>query len=198
MIDTKYRALIHQTAITEYDAPCAFDLDEVFYRVERVESKYFYDPCKVCGGEGTLTINEVTFNCPCCDKQKVSTTINMYAVRRYRVYAITEEKSTLEWKPEKTSRVRVKLYRKIGHGYSYSSSQGSFEIFPRDTVLNVPYDATLTENNLNTMLYTDYALACKVANAFVERELARLAEINAERGTNYAVEFKQNNDPRSN
>ena len=57
MIDTKYRTLEHQTAIVEYDAPCAFDLDEVFYRVERTESKYFYDPCKVCGGEGTLTIN---------------------------------------------------------------------------------------------------------------------------------------------
>ena len=40
MIDTKYRTLEHQTAIVEYDAPCAFDLDEVFYRVERTESKY--------------------------------------------------------------------------------------------------------------------------------------------------------------
>ena len=196
MIDIKERS--RQTAIIEYNAICAFDMDEVFYRIERAESKYFYDPCKVCNGEGNLTINGVTFDCPCCNKQKLSATINRYAVRRYRVYGISEEKSAFEWKPEKTSRVCIELYRKIGHGHGYSSDRGTCKIYPSEITINIPYDATLTEHDLGRILYTDYALACKVANAFNEREITRLVEINAERGTNYAVEFKQDNDPRSN
>ena len=88
-----------QTAIIEYYAPCAFDLDEVFYRIERASDLYFRDDCRVCGGTKLLTVNGVTFKCPCCEQESVSITVKNYAVRRYRICGVSEEKTTTSGNP---------------------------------------------------------------------------------------------------
>lgn len=203
MIDTKKLALAHQTAIVEYDAPCAFDMDEVFYRIELAKTEYLRDRCVVCEDKKSLTVNGVTFKCPCCESASVNTQIHAYAVRRYRVCGIFEEKQSQDWKPETRSRVKVKLYRKVGRGHItwYNDSQGgTWEIYPVDARLNVPYydDMPTANHALINFVYSDYALACRVADALTEREIAYLAKINAERGTNYTVEFKQYHDQKSN
>lgn len=195
------RETTHQTAIIEYYAPCAFDLDEVFYRIERASDLYFRDACRVCGGTKSITVNGVTFKCPCCEQESVSITVKNYAVRRYRICGVSEEKDDYEWKPSSTTYKKIKAYRKVGHGHDtgfMNCRGGKWEFSPSSIVLNEPYNAEWDDDTLKILAYTDYALACKVADALTEREIARLAKINAERGTNFEAVFKKDHDPRSN
>ncbi|MCX4313857.1 MAG: hypothetical protein OSJ83_08415, partial [Clostridia bacterium] len=54
-----------QTATIRYAAPRPVNIGDVFYRVERGEAQHFREPCRVCGDKRKLTVNGVTFNCPC-------------------------------------------------------------------------------------------------------------------------------------
>lgn len=195
------RKTARQTAIINYDSPCAFYMDDVYYRIERASDLYFRDDCRVCAGTKSLTVNGVTFKCPCCEKESVSVTVKSYAARRYRICKISEEKDNYEWKPASTSHTKIKAYRKVGHGHNMGildSYGGTWEFSPSSIILNEPYNPEWSDDDIKKLLYSDYALACKVADALTEREIARLAEINAERGTNFEAVFKKKHDPRSN
>lgn len=189
-------------ATIAYQAPRRFDIGDVFYRVERVnESQNFREPCKLCGGEQQLTVNGVTFKCPCCNYQKEVITIYKYVVRRYRVYSIKDEVSTLEWKPSTSHNVNIKLYRKVGHGYAstYGDNGGNWKINPKTAKLN-PTDIVDTGNNgaLDDAIFDDYKIAVSVADKLSERELDRLRAYNAEYGSAHVATFKTDHDPKSN
>lgn len=189
-------------ATIAYQAPRRFDIGDVFYRIERVnESQNFREPCKVCGGEQQLTVNGVTFKCPCCNHQKEVITIYKYVVRRYRVYSIKDEVSTLEWKPSTSHNVKIKLYRKVGHGYAstYGDNGGNWKINPKTAKLN-PTDIVDTGYNgeLDDAIFDDYKIAVSVADKLSERELDRLRAYNAEYGSAHVATFKTDHDPKSN
>ncbi len=201
----------NQQAVVNYTAPRPVNIGDVFYRIECAETLHFYEPCKVCGDKRELTINGVTFKCPCCNHGAQATNVDRYVVRRYRVYAIGDEVLNHEWKPSTQHTVKFKLYRKCGHGYTgygysgfNSEGGGSAELTDRDFTekLNVPYIEGMQRNYgySTAPFYDDYKLAVKVAEQYNADELRRLDEYNKEHGTAYVAEFKKKitHDPKSN
>lgn len=192
----------NQTAVINYTAPRPINFGDVFYRIERAETLYFYEPCKVCGDKRTLTINGVTFACPCCNHGKQATSINRYVVRRYRVYAINDEVCINNWKASTQHTVRFKLYRKYGHGNGWwgDNNGGSADINAREfaRLLNAPYSESIY--GLDSTFYDKYELAVQVAEQMNVAELKKLDDFNKENGTKYVAEFKNGitNDPKSN
>ena len=188
----------HQTAVINYTAPRPVNIGNVFYTVEEAEGKNFYEPCRVCGDKRELTVNGVTFKCPCCDTGKQAIHIHNYAVRRYRVYDIEDKVDTLEWKPSDWHTVKFIAYRKIGGGhYVYSGNGGTLSFDSRDFCerYNKPFDGDPYRHD---GIYDDYKTALSIAAQMNEAEINRLIAYNAENGTNYAVEFTPKHDPKSN
>lgn len=188
-----------QTATITYTAPRPVNIGDVFYRVERGEAQHFHTPCRVCGDKRNLTINGVTFRCPCCDMEKTAISVAPYVVRRYRVNVIKEEALDHEWKMGE-SYVHFRFYRKVGRGYAsgyWSRNGGSFERRSDDfeRCYNAPYNEKLETCD---GIYDDYKLALKVAEQYTARELQRLQEYNEKFGTTYVAEFKDEHDPKSN
>lgn len=185
----------HTTTIT-YTAPRAVNIGDVFYRVERGTPQYFHEPCRVCGDKRELTINGVTFKCPCCNMEKTTINIAPYIVRRYRVNVIKEEALDHEWKTGDRY-VHFELYRKVGHGYNPYNGGGSFRIRADEFAYryNAPYDETQDENN---GIYDNYKLAVSIAEQMTARELRRLQEYNEKFGSIHVADFKVEHDPKSN
>lgn len=187
-----------QSAVFNYTAPRAVRIGDVFYRIESGESVYFREPCKVCDGTGQLTVRGVTFKCPCCDTQKEVISIHKYVVRRYRVYKITQEAGTSEWKPCDYKDVTFSLYRKVGHGFCVYGGGGHIEFSDRKFAqnYNLPLNGDIARGERG--IYDDYNLAVKIADQMNALELKRLAEYNKEYGTAHEAMFKAKNDPKSN
>lgn len=188
-----------QTATIQYAAHRPVNIGDVFYRVERGESQHFREPCRVCGDARKLTINGVTFNCPCCNMEKTTISVAPYVVRRYRVNVIKEEALDHEWKLGDRY-VYFRFYRKVGRGYTtgyWSRNGGSFEMRSDDfeRCYNAPYDDKLEKCN---GVYDDYKLALKIAEQYTARELKRLQEYNEKFGAAHIAEFKDEHDPKSN
>lgn len=192
----------NQQAAINYTAPRPVNIGDVFYRIECGETLNFYEPCKVCGDKRTLTINGVTFNCPCCNHGKQATSIDRYVVRRYRVYAINDEVCSSDWKASNQHTVRFKLYRKCGRGNGWwgDNNGGNAEIVDGDfaRLLNAPYSESMYGRDRT--FYDDYKLAAQVADQMNAAELKKLDDFNKENGTEYVAEFKNGitNDPKSN
>ncbi len=187
-----------QTATINYVAPRPVNIGNVFYTVECAETKDFYEPCRVCGDKRELTVNGVTFKCPCCDMGKQAIHIRNYAVRRYRIYNIEDTVDTLDWKPSDWHTVKFIAYRKIGGGhYVYSGNGGSLSFTARDFCdrYNKPFDG---DTHNPDGIYDDYKTALSIAAQMNESEIARLIAYNAEHGTNYVVDFTPKHDPKSN
>lgn len=191
-----------QQAVINYNAPRPINIGDVFYRVEYGEGTYLKAPCRVCEGEGEITVNGITFKCPMCDSETAVLNVSRYVVRRYRVYGIFDEVSTYEWKPSTTHQVKFKMYRKVGHGYVgwFGSDGGSLEVSDYDIkrLLNKTYDPNLCASLQADAIFDDYKLACKFADAANAAELKRVADYNAEHGTKHVVTFNVENDPKSN
>lgn len=199
-----------QQAVIEYFAPRPVRIGDVFYFVERDKTQYFREPCPVCGDKQELTVNGHTFRCPCCtgyttdDTITTNITISSFAVRRYRVSTIAEKADEEYWE-RGTTRMWVRLYRKVGKGnYTWGSSGGIKEFWLSDFVQR--YTQTLpdvqpSENGFDCDrggIYDDYKLAVKVAEQMTAAECARLAEYNAKFGTSYEAHFEAGHDPKSN
>lgn len=191
-----------QTATIYYDSPRPVHIGDVFYRVEHGEGTYLKAPCRVCEGKREITVNGITFKCPMCDSETAVLNVSKYVVRRYRVYGIYDEVSTYEWKPSTVHRVKFKMYRKVGRVYVgwFGSDGGSLELSDDDIErkLNKTYDPSLSASSQTDAIFDDYKLACKFADAANAAELQRVADYNAEHGTEHVVTFKVENDPKSN
>lgn len=186
-----------QTATITYTAPRAVNIGDVFYRVERGESVHFREPCRVCGDKRELTVNGVTFRCPCCNNEKTTISIAAYFVRRYRVNKIKEVALDNYWKLGDRY-VYFRFYRKIGGGYgSWGDNGGAFEMRSDDFVraYNAPYDEA---RDSCVGVYDDYKTALSIAEQMTARELKRLQEYNEKFGSAHVAEFKGEHDPKSN
>lgn len=189
-----------QTATINYVAPRAVNIGDVFYRIERGKTLYFREPCRVCGDKRQLTINGVTFRCPCCDMEKTTIDVAPFVVRRYRVNVIKEEALDHEWKLGDRF-LHFRFYRKVGHGYcdffDCNERGGSFELrsdeFNRR--YNAPFDGTA---RADFGIYDNYKLAIQIAEQMTACELARLQEYNEKFGTFHEAAFVIEHDPKSN
>lgn len=182
-----------QTATVNYVAPRPINLGDVFYTVEKVKTEDFREPCRVCGGKLELTVNGVTFRCPCCGNGKEVISIHIYAVRRYRIYRIEDEIGTLDWKLSDRHTVEFSAYRKVGSGYN-SWSGISFADYNFCRRYNKPF----VSGGDNDGIYDNYKTALSIAEQMNEEEINRLIAYNAEHGTNYTADFTPKHDPKSN
>ena len=74
-------------------------IGDVFYLIEKDNYFNFRSSCRVCEGVRKLTVNEITFNCPMCNKETVNFTVSGYKVSKYKVYRIEEQAVSYEnWK----------------------------------------------------------------------------------------------------
>lgn len=186
-----------QTATIHYTAPRPVNIGNVFYTVENAETKDFYEPCRVCGDKRELTLNGVTFKCPCCNTGKQAIHIHNYAVRRFRVHHIEDAVGTLDWKPSDWHTVKFYAYRKIGGGHYVFRDNGGTLVFTARDFCN-RYNKPFISGEHNDGIYDDYKTALQIAAQMNEAEINRLIAYNAENGTNYAVEFTPKHDPKSN
>ena len=183
-----------QTQSLTYHAPREVHLGDVFYKIAASEHNTFHEPCLVCKDAKELTVNGVTFKCPCCGNTSEVLTIHNFLVRRYRVYKITQEVGTLEWKPDTNVRTEFHVYRKVGHGHWNNSSVttkfGEYELMYR---LNQVADL-INIHTVDRDIFDDYKAALAVAKSLNAQELQKLEKYNAEHGTTYAAEFRQEHD----
>jgi len=192
-----------QQTIIEYNAPRPINLGDVFYVIIRGKTTHFREPCKVCNDARKLTINGVTFDCPCCGKTNETITVAPYVVRRVRVYSMSVQTSNDEWKPSDIRHVKVGLYHKEGHGYGgYFSNNFSRELnIDEFTKLNpIPPDDAVSQYSRFTeyAIYDDYKKAVEVADDLTDREIKILSNYNIEHGTDYKAAFTETHDKKSN
>lgn len=185
--------MIQQTIIN-YTAPRHINIGDVFYMIEQGDTKQFYEPCKVCNDTREVTVNGVTFKCPCCNRGKQAIFVQQHIVHRYRVHRISDEVESREWKAGENHTVKFGLYRKVGNGWG---EHNSTELWATDFTkrLNAPCGND-TVNGYG--IYDDYKLAVSVAERMNEIELEQLKAYNAEHGTNYEVNFTKTHDKKSN
>lgn len=183
----------NQTLTIHYQNDVPLNLDDVVYIVENASngSATFYQKCRVCGGTHSLTVNDVTFACPCCRNEEAAITVHKYVVRRYRVFKVEVEKGIDTWKPSSYQTVRFYAHQKTdrGHWCTYTRQLSYDEINPAEPL------------HRSNPAFTDYALAVAAANDYNERERARLADYNELHGTQYEIpaEFADiENDKKSN
>ena len=187
-----------QTSTITYRAPREVNIGDVFYKIKRADHQTFREPCLVCKGAKELTINGITFRCPCCDNTKEVLSISGFVVQRYRVFKISDEVSSSEWKPGSYHIVRFGIYRKVGHGYQWAT-HSKIEINEDDMNrwLNLSEDDAAKYNE-DRLIFDDYQLAVRAAKALTEKELKKLADYNALHGTNHKAKFETENDKKSN
>lgn len=124
-----------------------------------------------------MTINGVTFRCPCCEHEQKAITVYKYIVRRYRVHKVEVSKGTETWKPSDFQTVKFGIYKKSGRGYWSTTARElrNVDINPAEPL------------HYDDPVFTDYALAVAAAKAFNDREIARLADYNELHGTQYEI-----------
>lgn len=183
-------------------------IGDIFYMIVPQESKSFTKPCRVCGGTKSLTINEVTFRCPCCQQEEAILRVCGYKVVRFKVYAgETRCVDYDNWKlpTNRDGSINVKktyrLFTKHGKGYEWKGVktvdkyEGYFENSKLNSVLDVNSypiedpihwhcDALLTD-----LLYSDYKLACKIADDFSKAQMKRVEVYNKMNGTDFPVPY---------
>ena len=191
-----------QQTILEYDLPIKINLGDVFYSIEQIGQQYFYEPCKVCEGKGKLTVNGVTFRCPCCNEYRSPFSIYQYKVTRWRVYEITQETGNGYWKADTRRNLIVKLYTTTGRGYGNANCRKLTE-FCFKNCLNLDFEKVLKEvqsyyDRLDECIFDNYSLACKVADKLNAYEVAKVEQHNKESGTQYPIPIKPKYDPKSN
>ncbi len=182
-----------QTATVAYNAPRPINIGDVFYMIAQGETKQFYEPCKVCNDTHSVTVNGVTFGCPCCNRGAQAIFVQQHVVHRYRVYRVSDEVESNEWKAGENHNVKFGVYRKVGLGWGDNRHT---ELWARDFQerLNAPCgDRPINEYGI----YDDYKLAVSVAERMNEIELEQLKAYNAEHGTHYEVHFTKPHDAKS-
>lgn len=178
----------NQTTAITYAAPRPVNIGDVFYLIEGGQGKTYNAPCRVCGGAGKLTVNGVTFKCPQCDEETAVLYVRPYVVRRYRVYGISAEAGTDTWKPSDSRTIKVNLYKKTDRTYYGCTVTTKYiEDFEK-----------LNEKRPEA-IYDDYKAAVAYADELTAKEIAKVAEYNAEHGTNYEPPvFEDEHDQKDN
>lgn len=167
------------------------NLGDVFYCIERVKTYNYYNPCKVCEGVKTLTVNGVTFPCPMCNSEKIQFSVSGYKVKRYRVFSITEEIPHSDWKKDISHKsVKYGLYHKHGKGSPnlYSANSLYDEKVFRESDFserNFLNREALTERLYSSYIFSDYALAVTCADSLNKASRDLVAEYNKIHGTNF-------------
>ena len=187
--------------IIDYDLPIKINLGDVFYSIEEIDKQHYYEPCKVCNGTGKLTVNNVTFNCPCCRDYRSPFSICRYKVTRWRVYELTQEIGTGYWKKSCDKNLIIKLYTKTNRGYGNTYSNKLTE-WNFKKCRNCEFEEILKIKQssyvrLNDYIFDCYSLACQVADKLNEYEEQKVIQHNKEFGTNYALPDKPKYDPKS-
>lgn len=186
----------NRTITVSFEAPRDIQIGDVFYKVVYEENLSLREKCRMCNDEKTITVNGITEKCPHCGKNEEYLTIHNAVVRRYRVYGISDEVSSEEWKPSDNHRIKIKLYRKVGRGYSYWNSNHSLseEYVSFLNYLN-PKGEALEKNR--DFWFDDYKAAVAAADYLRALELKKLDDFNALHGTRHVAEFKAVNDEKS-
>jgi hypothetical protein len=188
-----------QQAVVLYHAPREVNLGDVFYKIEAVDFQYFREPCLVCKGEQKLTVNGHTFKCPCCGDARETLRACGFVVRRFRVYKITDEVGSDEWKASTTHRVRFDLYRKVGHGNQFADrSATSFYEHDLCVRLNPSEKDKIRAGNADGYFFDDYKLAENAAKILIDAEIKKVEEYNTLHGSSYVLRLTTENDKKSN
>lgn len=189
--------------IIDYDLPIKINLGDVFYTIEKLNSKYYYEPCKVCGGAKKLTINGITFDCPCCDKNSVALSISRYKVTRWRVYSIAQYVSDNGyWKAGSNKHEEFLLYTTYERGYGNTKLK-KLSTYDFKKNRNLDFEEIFINNNdayfdIGKCVYDCYSLACQVADKLNTFEELKVEQHNKDFGTNYTLPEKPKYDPKSN
>lgn len=193
---------IKQQTILEYDIPRAINLGDVFYTIEETGNQFYYEPCKVCGGTESLTVNGVTFRCPCCTDYRSPFSICRYKVVRWRVYKISQSISNGYWQAGKNKHLTIRLYTTTGRGYGNNRIKELTEYAFKNN-RNLEPEQMLEEiktpyGREDDCVYDCYSLACRVADALNAFEEEKVKQHNKEFGTAYEIPDKPKYDPKSN
>lgn len=194
----KENTLPVQEATVRYHAPRAVNIGDIFYKIKAVDFQYFHEPCLVCGDKKELTVNGVTFKCPCCGSAQETIRIHGHVVQRFRVFKISDKVDNSEWKPDNHHTVEFGIYRKTGHGYQFADhSTSSFRSDTMENRLNVSETDDIRTHDLDSYIFDDYRLAVKIADELTAAEVRRLEEYNAVHGSNYKAKFEEEHDRKS-
>lgn len=181
-----------------YNAPRHIAIGDVFYVIRPTETTHFREPCKVCEDKNELTINGVTFRCPCCGQTNETITVYNYIVQRVRVYSIECKTSIDTWKEGEHRRVAFGVYHKEGRGHDgYFSKDFTQDIDSRYFENLNPDVSKKSRDFCDYAIYDDYKKAVAVADALNAAEAEKLKEYNAIHGTKYQTEFKRKHDKKS-
>ena len=129
----------------------------------------------MCNDTHSVTVNGVTFGCPCCNRGAQAIFVQQHVVHRYRVYRVSDEVESNEWKAGENHNVKFGVYRKVGLGWGDNRHT---ELWARDFQerLNAPCgDRPINEYGI----YDDYKLAVSVAERMNEIELEQLKAYNS-------------------
>ena len=191
-----------QQTIIEYNLPRKINLGDVIYTIEETDKKYYYEPCKVCEGKGNLTVNGVTFSCPCCRDYRSPFSIARYKVTRWRVYEIAQMVSTGYWKASDNKTLIVKVYTTTSRGYGNTKDKRLTEYnfkHNRNADADRLIEASKSQyKQLGDFIFDCYSLACEVADKLNEFEEQKVIEHNKANNTNYELPPKPEYDPKSN
>lgn len=181
---------MNQQTIINYEANRPVRIGDVFYKLYKADSIQLRNQCRMCGGTGKITVNEITEACPHCNKTDSLLTAHRVVVRRFRVYKISDEIGTTDWKPSNCHDIRVSLYRRVGHA-TWSGSAAAEEHISFVNKLNNPRPSDIGG------WYSDYSTAVAAAEYLTSVELAKVAEFNKVHGTNHQLVATAKHDPRS-
>lgn len=196
-----------QEAIINYIAPREINIGDVFYIITETDyNRFFTRHCKVCDDIGKLTVNGVTFDCPCCDKSDTEKSIQIkkYIVKRYRVFKIEDRVDSTYWKAGTSHMVQFSLYTKSGAGSWGNNERKTYYAETFKSINNSIEELKKGWNtgfyndcrNFDGMIYDDYKLACEVAAMATDYEIKKLNAFNAENGTKFVPAFKSENDKK--
>lgn len=198
---TQTNQTIQQTII-EYNLPRKINLGDVIYTIEETDKKYYYEPCKVCEGKGKLTVNGITFSCPCCRDYRSPFSIARYKVTRWRVYEIAQMVSTGYWKASDNKTLIIKVYTTTSRGYGNTKDKRLTEYNFKHS-RNVDADRLIEASKsqyqkIDDFIFDCYGIACEAADKLNEFEEKKVIQHNKENGTNYELPPKPKYDARSN
>ena len=188
--------------IIKYNISRQINLGDVFYTIEDTDKKFYYEPCKVCEGKGQLTINDITFTCPCCREYRSPFSIARYKVTRWRVYEISQSLSNGYWQKGSVEPINVHLYTTTSRGYGnikrLKLTEHNFKMFRNVEADEIIKIADSRYGRLDEYVFDCYSHACNVADELNKYEEQKVIQHNKENGTNYELPPKPKYDARSN
>lgn len=163
------------------------EIGDVLYFIEATEHECYHTKCRVCGGERKVTVNGVTFDCPMCRCEEEALLVSGYSVRHFRVCSIMVEMPTRnEWKASDARLTTYGLYRTSKGTWNGGSSKTLDKRNLDDKETNLSVDEMLGTFYTDKVVYSDYKLAVKVADALTAREIDKVVTFNEEHGTDFA------------